>query len=149
MKLFLVILSFFFRYQFMHTLHPCLVALYAKITKQVSTSVVLFGLTQCGHMATLIWVNIGSDNYLNQCWLLISDVIFYSLEINFKASTMLLFCTTSLKIIYIFLNYCHISQGQWVNMRIDVYPHIMVILLCFQSHEIRNTTSLLPLVQTL
>ena len=81
-----------------------------EITKQVSTSVVLFGLTQCGHMATLIWVNIGSDNYLNQCWLLISDVIFYSLEINFKASTtMLLFCTTSLKIIHIFLNYCHIS----------------------------------------
>ena len=40
----------------------------------------------CGHMATQIWVNTGSgqapSHHLNQCWLLISEVLWHSFESN-------------------------------------------------------------------
>ena len=51
---------------------------------------------------------VAPSHYLNQCWLLVSDVLCHSPESNFTV-LRLQFCIISLNIIP--LNYCHIFQG--------------------------------------
>ena len=75
-------------------------------------------LTHCGQVVAygdmgrhwlVVYCLMALGHYLNQCWLLINDVLWHSPEGKVTVSAQLLFCIMSLKIM--FEKYYHISQG--------------------------------------
>ena len=62
--------------------------------------------------ATLLWVSVGSgtSHYMNQCWLLTSEVLWHSQDNRFTASSEATFLCNKFQYWY-FSNYCHVSQA--------------------------------------
>ena len=54
------------------------------------------------------------SHYLNQCWLIIGQVLWHSVESNFMASAQAVILRNEFEKLH-FQNYYHLSQGQWVK----------------------------------
>ena len=63
----------------------------------------------------MAWCLTAPSHYLNQCWLLISEVLWHTLDSKFKGVPKLLFGITSLKII-LSKSLSHFPGGQWIKL---------------------------------
>ena len=74
------------------------------------------------------------SHYLNQCWLIIKAVVWYSPE-QFHRKCLILMC---LQITH--LNHCHISMGPMSEIDIEIYLH----LLSFLDTEMAQVVEIFP-----